>query len=115
MAVDVIRLVSGDDKPVVILTLTDDISGSPYDLTPVNTTVSVKFRAAGTQTTLSVIACSKVGTGADGRVQFTFAGGVLDVPPGMYEGEVVIDENGLLQTVYDLLRFRVRENFAAPA
>lgn len=115
MSIDVIRLVSGDNKPVVILTLTDDISGAPYDLTPVNTTVSVKFRAAGTQVTLSIIPCTKVGTGADGRVQFAFANNELDVPPGAYEGEVIIDEGGTVQTIYNTLRFRVRENFADPA
>lgn len=114
MSVDVIRLVSGDNKPVIILTLTDDISGAPYNLTPTNTTVSVKFRAAGTQVTLATIPCTKIGSGADGRVQFGFANGILDVPPGAYEGEVVINENGLIQTIYNTLRFRVRENFADP-
>jgi hypothetical protein len=114
MVVDVIRLVSGDDKPLVVLTLTDDISNTPYDLSPVSTTVFVRFRQAGTTDTLSTIQCTKLTTGADGKVQFNFVGGVLDVPPGMYEGEVVIDESGGRQTVYDLLRFRVRQNFTDP-
>ena len=47
----------------------------------------------------------------DGKVQFNFANGVLDVDPGEYEGEIVVDQNGSLQTVYDVLRFRVRSNF----
>jgi len=114
MAADVIRLVSGDDKPVVILTLTDDISGAPYDLSPVNTSVFIKFRASGTTQTLAQIGCTKLGSGTDGRVQFNFVGGVLNVPPGAYEGEVIVSEAGLLQTVYETLRFRVRENFSAP-
>ncbi len=40
-----------------------------------------------------------------------FTGGVLNVDPGMYEGEIVINFNGQVQTVYDTLRFTVRENF----
>jgi hypothetical protein len=50
-------------------------------------------------------------SGTTGQVQFDFLGGVLDVEPGMYEGEVVIDFAGQVQTVYDTLRFTVRENF----
>ena len=111
MSLDVVRLVSGDDKPVVVLTLKDDISGQPYDLTPVDTEVFVQFRAAGSTDTPTTITCQKLGSGSDGRVEFNFTGGVLDVPPGMYEGEIVIKEAGFTQRVYDTLRFRVRENF----
>jgi hypothetical protein len=49
--------------------------------------------------------------GTTGQVQFGFTGGVLDVDPGMYEGEVVVSFNGDIQTVYDTLRFTVRDNF----
>jgi hypothetical protein len=111
MAVDVIRLVKGDERPVIVLTLTDDVTGSPIDLSLSTTTVAVKFREAGTTTLLDTIACSKLSGGTAGQVQFNFLGGVLDVDPGMYEGEVVIDFSGETQTVYDTLRFTVRENF----
>lgn len=111
MAVDVIRLVKGDERPVIVLTLTDDVTGSPIDLSLISTTVSVKFREAGTTTLLSTITCLKIGAGTTGQVQFDFLGGVLDVDPGMYEGEVVISFGGQIQTVYDTLRFTVRENF----
>ena len=111
MAADVIRLVAGDERPVIVLTLTDDITGSPIDLSLGTTTISVKFRKAGTTTLLSTITCSKVGNGTDGRVQFGFSGGVLDVDPGMYEGEVNINFNGESQTVFETLRFTVRDNF----
>jgi hypothetical protein len=111
MAVDVIRLVKGDERPVIVLTLTDDVTGSPVDIALPTTTISVKFREAGTTTVLSTIACSKLSGGTTGQVQFDFLGGVLDVDPGMYEGEVVIDFDGEVQTVYDTLRFTVRENF----
>jgi hypothetical protein len=111
MAADVIRLVKGDERPVIVLTLTDDVTGSPIDLSLTTTVVTVKFREAGTTTLLSTIACSKLSGGTTGQVQFDFLGGVLNVDPGMYEGEIVIDFNGQVQTVYDTLRFTVRENF----
>ena len=111
MAADVIRLVKGDERPVIVLTLTDDVTGSPIDLSLGTTTVVVKFRESGTTTLLDTIACSKLSGGTTGQVQFNFANEVLDVDPGMYEGEVVIDFNGEVQSVYDTLRFTVRENF----
>lgn len=111
MAVDVIRLVKGDERPVIVLTLTDDITNSPIDLSLSTTTIQVKFRKAGTTTLLSTINCSKLSGGTTGQVQFNFSGGVLDVDAGMYEGEIVISFNGDIQTVYDTLRFTVRENF----
>ncbi len=111
MSLDVVRLVSGDDKPIIVLTLKDDVSGQPYDLTPVGTQVFVQFRTAGSTETPRTIPCQKLGSGADGRVEFNFTGGVLDVPAGMYEGEIVIKEAGFTQRVYDTIRFRVRENF----
>lgn len=111
MAADVIRLVKGDERPVIVLTLTDDVTGSPIDLSLSTTVVTVKFREAGTTTLLSTITCTKLSLGTTGQVQFDFLGGVLNVDPGMYEGEIVISFNGQIQTVYDTLRFTVRENF----
>ena len=111
MAVDVIRLVEGDERPVIVLTLTDDNTGSPIDLSLSTTVGTIKFREAGTTTLLSTISTSKLSGGTTGQVQFDFTGGVLNVDPGMYEGEIVINFNGQVQTVYDTLRFTVRENF----
>lgn len=109
---DVIRLVQGDSKPIIILTLTDDNTGLPIDLSATATTVQVKFRASGSSTLLSTIPCTKTNGGADGKVQFDFSGGVLDVDPGMYEGEIEITYGPAgTQTVYDILRFRVRGQF----
>ena len=108
---DVIRVVKGNTKPDIIVTLTDDSTGAPIDLSAGTTTVSVKFRKQSTTTVLSTIRCTKIGDGTAGQAQFDFAGGVLNVNPGMYEGEVTISFNGSLQTVYDLISFRVRDNF----
>ncbi|HAI37196.1 MAG TPA: hypothetical protein DCM40_03170 [Maribacter sp.] len=108
---DVIKVVKGDELPIITLTLTDDVANTPLDLSNVNTTVSVKFRAVNTTTVLSTIACSKLNNGTDGKVTFNFTGGVLDVDEGMYEGEVSVVFPSGTQTVYDVLKFRVRSNF----
>ena len=105
---EVIRLVKGDELPNIIVTLTDDVANAPFNVSAVTTVVKVKFKAVGGTTTLSTITCTNL---TDGKVQFNFANGVLDVDPGEYEGEIVVDQNGSLQTVYDVLRFRVRSNF----
>ena len=108
---DVIRVVKGDELPTVTLTLTDDVTGSAIDLSAGTTSVSIKFRAVGSTTVSSTITCTKSTDGADGKVNFNFSSGVLDVDEGMNEGEIIINKNGSLQTVYDLLKFRVRASF----
>lgn len=107
---EVIKVVQGDTKPLVSLTLTDDATGDPFDLSAETTTVSINFRAAGTTTTPQVISCTKVDA-ANGKVQFDFSGGILDVDPGLYEGEIVVSIGGATHTVYDVLKFRVRADF----
>jgi hypothetical protein len=111
MAVDVIRLVQGDERPFIILSLTDDITGTAIDLSNPNTSVLVRFREAGTTQEPAVINCQILSPATGGKAVFNFVGGVLDVEPGMYEGEVVINFDGEIETVYETLRFRVRENF----
>lgn len=108
---DVIRLVQGDERPIVVITLMDDVTNTPLNLSASTTSVVVKFRTQGSTTLLSTIPCSKVEGGSTGQVQFDFTGGVLDVDPGMYEGEIVVDFDGVVQTVYETIRFRVRDNF----
>jgi hypothetical protein len=104
----VIRLVTGDNRPYIKLTLRD-ADGQPINLT--GATVRVFFRAVGTTTILSTIPCSLIGDGSTGQAQFNFPNNTLDVEPGAYEGEIEIDFGGEIQTVYDTLRFRVREQF----
>jgi hypothetical protein len=107
-----IKLVQSDNRPVITLALTDQSDGSPLDLSSAGTIVQVKFRASGTDVVLSTIPCSKSNGGADGVVEFKFAAGeLLDIEPGNYEGEIEIDWSGEIQTVYDLLKFKVRADF----
>jgi hypothetical protein len=111
---DVIRLVSGDAKPVIILTLSDESTGDPLDLSPASMSVSVRFRKKDSTTLIATINASNVGDGTDGKVQFDFSGGVLTgATAGAYEGEVVVTTSGVgTQTVFETLAFRVRDSLA---
>lgn len=106
---DIIKLVQGDTLPVVTITLTDEFLGSAIDIT--GATVTIKFRAAGTTTTLSTLPCLLV-VPASGIFSFYFPSPALTVVPGLYEGEIqVVFASGETQSVYDVLKFRVREDF----
>lgn len=122
-----IKLVQGDTKPALILSLTDENSGEPIGIS--GSTTRMYFREAGTTTILTTLTgtllAGKVledGTidttapydtpGAGGRVQFNWGSTDLDQDPGNYEGEVEITfSDGTIQTVYDLLKFRIRQDF----
>lgn len=107
-----IKLVRNDNRPYIRLTLTSALDDSPVDVSAGDTDINVYFRAVGTTTVLATIPCSKPNGGADGVVQFNFTGSTLDVAPGLYEGEVEIDFAGQKQTMYQPLKFIVREEFA---
>lgn len=102
-----IKLVRNDNRPYITVTLTDPATGSAIDLT--NATVVVHFRAAGSATLAATLSAS-ITNAAGGVCRFNFPGATLNVPAGPYEGEVEITfPGGDVQTVYDLLKFTVRE------
>ena len=107
-----IKLVQGDNLPYVKLTLTDPLTGAAINLSSSTVVVRVYFRASGSTTILNTIVCEKVSGGTTGQVRFNFANGVLNVEPGLYEGEVEIDFEGQKQTVYEVLKFSIRSQFA---
>lgn len=104
-----IKLVQGDNLPYIRVAL-KNADETPMDVS--DATVVVKFRATGSTDTLSVINCTFVTDGTDGLVVFNFPGTTLSVPAGLYEGEIEIDFAGQIQTVYNLLKFQVREDFS---
>lgn len=106
-----IKLVSGDTRPFIRITLTEK-DGKPINVSDVDTVVRVYFRAVGSTQILSTLICSKPNGGEDGVVLFNFPPGALNVEPGPYEGEIEIDFGGETQTVYQPLKFTVREQFA---
>lgn len=105
-----IKLVYGDTGPQIKLSFTDEITGLPSNLT--GATVTLHFRAVDTDTILF----SRVALMTDavqGICIIDWEPGDLDQDAGDYEGEVeVIRANGTKETLYDLLRFRIREAFA---
>jgi hypothetical protein len=106
-----IRLVSGDNRPFVRVTLTDK-DGAPINLSDGDTVVRIHFRAVGTTNVLFTLVCAKPNGGADGVINFSFPEGALDIPAGMYEGEVEIAFGTERQTVYQPIKFVLREQFA---
>lgn len=106
-----INLVQGDTLPIISLILSDKDTGKPIDLSLPNTTVQMYFRAVGTTTILYTIHCSLYSDGSDGRVIFNFTTGQLSTLVGAFEGEVEINFNGQIQTVFDIIKFNIRAQF----
>jgi len=108
---DKIKLVQGDTKPTLVCTLSDETTGDAINIT--GATVLLKFRQVGS-TTLTATITGVVTNGAAGIVAFywTSQPTALDGPPGEYEGEIEITfSDGSIQTVYDLLKFKLRSEF----
>jgi hypothetical protein len=104
-----IRLVQGDNRPYITLTLSDSL-GAPINLT--DASVVMYFRAVGTTDVLATIICTVLDGGTSGKIVFNFPGATLNVPAGLYEGEISVTFGNETQTVYDVLKFQVREQFA---
>lgn len=108
---DKIKLVQGDTRPALVCNITDNTTGLPVSI--VGATVVLKFRATGA-TTLQATVPGTVTDGVNGQVTFYPAAApeMLQGPAGDYEGEIEITfVDGQIQTVYDPIKFRVREDF----
>lgn len=106
-----IRLVQGDTRPALVCTITDDVTGEAMNINGAQ--VRLKFRAAGAQALTATVLGSIV-DGQNGVCAFypATAPEMLQGDPGDYEGEIEITfADGQIQTVYDLLKFKVREDF----
>lgn len=104
-----IPLVQGDTKPALVCTLTDETTGLAINIT--GATVRLKFRAMGT-TTLTDTIVGTVIDGVNGKCNFNWTATSLAGAPGLYEGEIEITfADGAVQTVYDLLKFKLRGQF----
>lgn len=106
-----IRLVQGDTAPPLAVTITDSNTGLPINIS--GATVRLKFRAAGAET-LQATLVGSVTNGAAGQVAFFWADDpdALNGDPGDYEAEVEITyADNTIQTVYDLLKFKLRQDF----
>jgi len=106
-----IKLVKDDTRPALVCTLTDNTTGLAINIT--GATGVLKFRALGS-TILQATVPGTVTDGPNGVVVFYPAAApeMLSGPAGEYEGEIEITfPDGQIQTVYDVLKFKVREDF----
>jgi hypothetical protein len=111
MSCDLIYLVQGDvSRPQVQATITDENTGAVVDIT--GATVVMKFRMVGS-TTLQDTISGTVTNGVGGVCVFPMTALSMSGEPGNYEGEIQVtfSGGGGIQTVYDPLRFRMREDF----
>lgn len=107
-----IYLVQGDTGPQLQFSITETTNGSAVNLS--GATVTLHFRAKGTTTVLFSRAANITESNASlGIAILQFNTGDLDLEPGQYEGEVeVILPGGLRQTIYEVLNFELRQDFA---
>ena len=108
---EVIKLVQGDSRPSLIVTITDKKTGTPLNLT--GTSLVLKFREQGA-TELTGIVPGTVVDPTDGVCVFHWSSvsGILDGEAGNYEGEVeIIYDDATNQTVYEQLYFYLREQY----
>lgn len=105
-----IKLVQGDTRPQIQVTITDEITGSAVDIS--GATCLLKFRAVGASTLVDTLTGTVTG-GPAGQVVFQWNTSSLDVEAGDYEGEIEVTfpAGQGKQTVYDVLKFKVREDF----
>lgn len=119
---DTINLVSGDTLPELNFTLRDSntaASGQVLDpdnnntWSPINVTgatVKLRIRELGSSTIKTTLTCT-VTDGANGKVATDFPTGTLDTA-GTFEGEIEVTfASGGIQTVFDLIKFKVRSDF----
>lgn len=111
MSCDLIYLVQGDvNRPQVQTTITDENTGAVVDIT--GATVIMKFRQMGS-TTLQDTMTGIITDGPNGVCVFAMSALAMSGDPGNYEGEIQVTfaAGGGIQTVYDPLKFRMREDF----
>lgn len=119
---DTIKLVVGDTLPELTFTLKDsntaasgqtlDIEDSttwaPIDLT--NGTVKLRIREVGKSTVLSTITAT-ISAPTSGTCTLIFPSGTWTAA-GTFEGELEFTKSdGNIQTVQDLIKFKVRDDF----
>lgn len=109
---DPIYLVQGDTGPDIKVTLTREDTGAAEDLSGAN--VEMHFRRKNRDNILFSLTGSNTSQEAEaGIAVFSFSGSQLDLAPGEYQGEVeVIFDSGQRETVYQIIDFFIREDFA---
>jgi hypothetical protein len=129
------KMVQNDQMPEVWLSLTDDITKDPIDVSAVGCAVYAHLREVGKKTIKATLLCDKLAgvviaidedTGAQtislappynipgrgGRVAISWDEDTLN-KAGTFQCEIeVVFSDGKPMTWYDVLQFQVREQFA---
>ena len=104
-----IKLVQGDTRPALVVTLTDETTGEAINVT--GGTPRMKFRAVGAAVLTNTLV-GFVTNGPAGMCVFNWPATALAGEPGDYEGEIEITfADAQVQTVYDVLKFKLRKEF----
>jgi uncharacterized protein YegP (UPF0339 family) len=106
------KYVQGDTGPQIKVALTEEDTGDPVDLTA--GTVTLHFRAAGEDEVLfSRELYVNPDTAENGVAILQWETNDLNQDAGAYEGEIeVVRSSGLRETLFDKLKFKIREDFA---
>ena len=123
---ETINIVQGDTKPELNFTLRDsataivtnpvtvldeDDSSTWAIINITGYSIELKFRALNSTTALFTEALG-ITSAAGGTCYMIWPADSLDIVAGIYEGELELtDGNSKVQTVYDKLKFKVREQF----
>ena len=109
---NIFKYVQGDTGPQIRVTLTNEDDAEPVDLA--GATVTLHFREAGAESVLfSRQFFINPDTAAEGVAVLEWQTGDLEVDAGTYEGEIeVVRSSGIRETLYDKLKFKIREDFA---
>lgn len=119
-----IKLVQGDTAPLLYVSLTNNTTAAPIDVS--NAVVTMTFRAEGSEAVIDILTATLLpgrvranGTvdnstqydtiGSGGRMSFAWTSTAVDSPAGYYTGEIVITyDDDSVQTIYDYLKFYIR-------
>ena len=112
--IDTFYYVQGDTGPQLRLTFTDEDTGTATDLT--GATVKMHFRTAGETTVLyskTLYVNPDPAESVKGIAIVNWATGELDYDAGTYQGEIEVTKaSGQIETIYDTIKFKIREDFA---
>ena len=102
--------VTANDTAPQIFTLTDRTTGLPLDLSAV-TSIQLKFRLAGTTTTLATVTPTVYGTPTNGQISVPMTSLLAARAAGLYEGEVQLTSPAGIQTLQPPMQFNVIADF----
>lgn len=105
-----VRMVRGDSRSYVELAMAYG-DGTPVNLSRSDVSVSVRFRAPGSDAVLFTRPTTKVDGGVDGIVRLSLPSEVDGAQAGLFDVEAEIDFDGQTQTIYEKFTVSVRERF----